>query len=202
MFWQERFPLPPEGQRLVEAGMFVRHPDGSVRILLVGAPRNGLFYLAGETCRDGFACAMGYECAVLRDQSPRPAPLRLRMPYGEWTDTAGRQFLFNRDYEPIWTRLRGGAAAPCSPAKWVEARDSKTRWFYGMGAGDRRFLANPWNSARVRRRCEEVLREWGIDPNPPERYTGLAIATMLMTPKRIEMPVTVREHADAEQWMP
>ena len=78
-------------------------------------------------------------------------------PYGQWICADGRQILFNRNYEPIWTRKCEGAPAErTDPREWV--RFVKQFWFY-----------DDFDSEGTRRsNGAKVLRAWGIQlPEQP-----------------------------------
>jgi len=105
---------------------------------------------AGRLC-----CAKGgVDFSVCRNQSPLPEPMRSRLPYGKWTCSSGREVLFNRNYEPIWSRTNSKAKTiSADRAEWVE-HDSEEH-FYKDGNP-------PWRDKETLRRCEQILKSWGI----------------------------------------
>jgi hypothetical protein len=110
------------------------------------------------------------EIAVLRDQSPRPAPMRYRLPYGKWICADGREVLFNREYRAIWQRYPGDAIARRADIEeWVKYREQQ--WFFGDHNP-------PWRNRETERRCEEILRAFGGTSEPPVDGNGFASAVV------------------------
>lgn len=72
------------------------------------------------------------------------------MPYGAWTDAAGREILFNRSYEPLWTR-QNGVVSPIDPTDWI-AGIKVQRWFYQGGK----------TTGQIIQIGTSVLMEWGV----------------------------------------
>jgi hypothetical protein len=73
--------------------------------------------------------------------------LRLSMPYGMYICNDGREVLFNREYQPIWSRS-DCKVKQASPNEYIER--TKQIWFYNDSA-------QPWNSTTVYKHCENVM---------------------------------------------
>jgi hypothetical protein len=72
----------------------------------------------------------------------------------------GREILYDRNYQPLWERDANGVVTRSTERyrfKWAD------KHFYT----DADVGAAPWENAEVLKRCEDVLREWGI---PLEDY--------------------------------
>lgn len=74
---------------------------------------------------------------------------RLFRPYGVWTCEDGRQVLFNRYYEPLFSRYPDQAAVAADPHEWVENIIAET-WFYRDGDLDHLTAS------------QKALDDWGI----------------------------------------
>ena len=124
----------------------------------------------------GPASCLREEIAVLRDQSPRPAPMRYRLPYGKRICADGREVLFNREYRAIWQRdLGAGVARRADIEEWVEYDEQQ--WFFGDHNP-------PWHNRGTERCCEEILQAFGTPSEPPVDGNGFASAIM----KRCDPP--------------
>jgi hypothetical protein len=118
----------------------------------------------------GLAHCLREEITVPRDQSPRSAPMRYRLPYGRWTCSDGREVLFNREYRAIWERYPGPAVARRADIEeWVEY--SEQHWFFGDHNP-------PWRNRETERRCEEILRAFGVPSDPPVDGEGFVSAVV------------------------
>jgi hypothetical protein len=102
---------------------------------------------------------------VCHQETGLRARLKATLPYGLWTCRGGREFLFNRYYEPLFTRRRpirplplfpNGVPVPADPSQWVPNILTET-WFYCDACV-------PWRNPATRRRLENVLGEWGVAP--------------------------------------
>src|SRR5262249_58294574 len=67
----------------------------------------------------------------------RKERMRAALPYGIWTCADGRQVLFNRFYDPIWSRYPGQPATAADPNEWVHWQEQE--WFFDDGN-------TPWGS--------------------------------------------------------
>lgn len=65
-----------------------------------------------------------------------------------WTCVDGREVLFNRYYEPMWSRIDRGFAKLCS-FEWVKNIKSHD-YFFDDGNP-------PWDDKRTRAKCEQIL---------------------------------------------
>lgn len=90
---------------------------------------------------------------MTKTKSNRGSSLRRRLPYGVWCDAAGREVLFNRDYQPLWNRSPNGVVSPADPAEQVEKTDQ--RWFFTDDNP-------PWKDKATLALCKDVLAAWGI----------------------------------------
>jgi hypothetical protein len=55
---------------------------------------------------------------------------RRMIPYGRWTCEDGRQVVFNREYQPMYSRVLGGESVFCDHAEFVQGI-VKVEYFYG-----------------------------------------------------------------------
>lgn len=77
------------------------------------------------------------------------------MPYGEWTCSSGRLVLFNRFYEPIWSRWNG-LTTPADPREWVKGL-AVQRWFYSEQDSER----------QKTEKAKAALQAWGLPTDIP-----------------------------------
>lgn len=77
------------------------------------------------------------------------------LPYGKWTCANGREVLFNRSYEPLFSRING-----------VVSKANRREWVEGIVRHEHYYddFRSPRHNVRTRRVCRNVLAEWGIDP--------------------------------------
>ena len=88
----------------------------------------------------------------LDDQSvPIPKSPRQIFPYGKWTCADGREVLFNRYYNPIWSRSPNGTVTEADPAERIPFVHQI--WFYTP-------KNPPWYSSRTLKKCEAILAAW------------------------------------------
>lgn len=98
-----------------------------------------------------------HEVSVLRDQQTRRfPPMRYSLPYGQWRCRDGREILFNREYRAIWERHPGQAARRANLDEWVEDSIDQ-QWFFDDGNP-------PWIVGATARRCNDILRAFGAQP--------------------------------------
>jgi hypothetical protein len=87
---------------------------------------------------------------VARDFSNEPVDCR---PYGLWRcrDEKGRrEVIFNRAYQPLWSRRPGQPVKLADPKEWVEGIIDDADYFWADGRG-------------TNERGLRLLQEWGID---------------------------------------
>ena len=107
------------------------------------------------TTPDKPALVSRHELVVTRHCAGRSlVPLRLRLPYGQWTCDDGRAVLFNRNYTPIWQRRPGEQVQPADPKEWVK-RIVRQEWFFDD-------CNPPWRNRKTLQRCESILAAWGV----------------------------------------
>jgi hypothetical protein len=116
--------------------------------------------------------------------------LRRVLPYGfwKWRDDNGAvvETIFNRRSKPLATRIGGIATeeviepprrgGDLNPDLWIDPIE----YFYGAGInGPRNGFPwrgiNGWTAAAVRRHCEAIAREWGLDPEALYRKAAVEI---------------------------
>lgn len=78
------------------------------------------------------------------------------LPYGKWVTFDNKEFLFNRDYEPIagWD-LVNEELIPTFPNMWIHNINPKENVMY---YGD--FTEYPTKSEDTFRKCWDVLADW------------------------------------------
>lgn len=95
---------------------------------------------------DGNLTALVSEVQPSGDRSPL---LRERLPYVFWICANKREVIANRNYRPIWSRIRSQMATPANPDEWIN--DIKQEIFLFDDQID------PWESSAERDRLEMVL---------------------------------------------
>ena len=77
------------------------------------------------------------------------------LPYGKWTTADHKEYLFNRDYEPImgWD-LETDSPIAVNHNLWVKDIVN-AEWYYGNE------IADPTDSVAVMRKLWNILAEWG-----------------------------------------
>lgn len=75
---------------------------------------------------------------------------RLSIPYGMYKCNNGREVLFNREYQPIWTRNKekGEIAEQADPKEWIKFKEQL--WFYND-------FATPIGNKKVNQACRRIL---------------------------------------------
>jgi hypothetical protein len=90
----------------------------------------------------------------------RLAEMRRETPYGIWTCADGREVLFDRDYQPIWSRYPGQPAERANPDEWINWVDQ--RWFYFDG--NKPWATGDASSRRAaietQKRCTKALQDF------------------------------------------
>ncbi len=82
-------------------------------------------------------------------------PMRLWLPYGKATTADGEEFLFNRDYMPIWKKSTNGTVSSVSPALHIDKTGSEV--FFNDGNA-------PWHRHKdSHEKCFNALKEWGVE---------------------------------------
>ena len=78
------------------------------------------------------------------------------LPYGKWTTLDNKEFLFNRDYEPIagWD-INRNVPIPTMPKMWIDNIDSEQTIMYYGG-----LIEYPTTSELTLRKCWDVLADW------------------------------------------
>jgi hypothetical protein len=83
-------------------------------------------------------------------------PLRIGMPYGEWTCADGRRVLFNRLYEPILERIGDDVRPATNYGNNVELVQYVSQHTFFNDSNP------PWRSDETLQRCRKILEEWGV----------------------------------------
>jgi hypothetical protein len=82
---------------------------------------------------------------------------RLKLAYGKWTITTGREVIYNRRYRPIWERTSANEPwNPANIAEWVHDIE-KQEWFYHDGHRE----------SQKTRLASKAMQELGIPLPPP-----------------------------------
>lgn len=93
------------------------------------------------------------------------AGLEGRLPYGRWRCADGREVLFNRAYEPLWSRING-EVVQADPGERVQGIEEQLFFF---DDADSPLWANPSCPSEMRRaalaRALDALTSWGL-PSP------------------------------------
>ena len=88
--------------------------------------------------------------------------LEVSLPYGMWRCAGGREVLFNRAYQPLWSRING-EVVQASPDEWVVGIEEEQFFFDDT---DSPLWENPASPRAARRaafaRARGALRSWGL----------------------------------------
>lgn len=98
-------------------------------------------------------------------------PMRLWLPYGKATTAGGEEFLFNRDYMPIWKKSANGTVSSVSPTLQIDK--TKSEVFFNDGNA-------PWHRHKdSHEKCFNALKEWSVENKNSELLNLIpeAIAT-------------------------
>jgi hypothetical protein len=87
--------------------------------------------------------------------------MRIVMPYGRWTCADGTEFLFNRDYRPLWKKRPDGLVVAADPDEQVNFL--KQEFFFE----DHTF---PLDNPKTYQICTNLLRDWGVEQQVPEMF--------------------------------
>jgi hypothetical protein len=80
--------------------------------------------------------------------------LRETLPYGVYIGSDGRETLFNRSYQPMFTRATvNEAPQPCKPHTWIKFKDQA----FFFNDGNSPFYDDNKKNKDSRKRCESVL---------------------------------------------
>lgn len=114
-------------------------------------------YLELCTDRGGNVLATRNDIKVYKSQSRAKnfMPLRLYLPYGIWYKKDDTKVLFNRNYNPIWSKSPDGEISKPDPKMWVDFIDNKI--FY---EGTNLY----WDHPKIVEIAKKVLLDWGISP--------------------------------------
>lgn len=86
-----------------------------------------------------------------------------KLPYGEWTCKCGRRVLFNRRYQPLWSRSNSGEVTRADPTELVEGITA-TQWFFNDSTSP--LWTNPAclssEQEKALTRALDALRAWGL----------------------------------------
>lgn len=75
------------------------------------------------------------------------------LPYGKWTTTDNKEYLFNRDYEPIRGRdLTTNTEIPVTLKTWVGG-EIETEFYYDGSS-------YPYRCEKTLRKCWDILATW------------------------------------------
>lgn len=84
------------------------------------------------------------------------------LPYGMWRCAGGRDVLFDRAYQPLWSRI-DGEVMQANPAEWVVGIEEELFFF---DDADSPLWANPGRPRTDRRaalsRALGALASWGL----------------------------------------
>lgn len=78
------------------------------------------------------------------------------LPYGKWITEENKEYLFNRDYEPIlgWD-LTSNIPVPVTPNCCIRGIiEEKTELYYGGG------VDYPTRDVKTLRKCWDILADW------------------------------------------
>lgn len=102
-----------------------------------------------------------HEVSLLVDQSIEFVPMRLFLPYGKYVCDDGSEVLFNRDYNPLWSRKPDGSVAAIDPDTFIKHDRSKTQHYFNQKNGP------AWGDKNMREIGMSVLKEWGVENKRP-----------------------------------
>ena len=146
--------LPPQGRR--KAGQIgkLKSPGRNGEHVILrsfGSPTQVI------TQKSANASVADFEYIAPQTQLPLFIPMRLYVPYGEWTEQDGARVLFSRDYFPMW-RLRDGCV-PERLAPWERIEYTKQSWILDEGE-------MPWHNMAGFDTCIRILEKEGIRSFP------------------------------------
>ncbi len=88
--------------------------------------------------------------------------LEVSLPYGLWRCVGSREVLFNRAYQPLWSRI-DGEVVEASPDEWVAGIEEEQFFF---DDADSPLWANPACPRAARQaalaRARGALLSWGL----------------------------------------
>ena len=88
--------------------------------------------------------------------------LEISLPYGMWRCAGGREVLFNRAYQPLWSRING-EVEQASLDEWVAGIEEEQFFF---DDADSPLWANPGGARDTRQaalaRAQGALLSWGL----------------------------------------
>lgn len=145
---------------IVEPGTIVKLRTGRLTArkgspaILISMRSNGLVRLLTEA---GTALVVRNQVTVSRSPIPSFVPMRLRLPYGVWTEKDGSKVLFSRDYCPMWRISPTGQVSAKEPWHWINFVQEKWWW------DDAR---TPWRNYGVQEQIEHRMAELGVNGVP------------------------------------
>lgn len=150
----ERFELPPAGRRQQGAIGKLKSPGRNGETVILrkfGSPARVI------THKSANSIVADFEYITPKQPLRMFIPMRLYVPYGEWTEVDGARVLFSRDYKPMW-RLREGSA-PERVEPWLWIKFIKQNWFWNDGNP-------PWDVQETYNREMERLNNESIRGTP------------------------------------
>ena len=106
---------------------------------------------------DGIWSARRSQVTLTNAELSQFQPMRLRLPYGEWTEGDGTRVMFSRDYFPLWRISLAGTVSADEPWRAVRHTSESFHW------GDHN---PPWTHPTVARAMEGLLNTLGIVEPP------------------------------------
>lgn len=118
----------------------------------------------------GSALLGDFEVAKTREPIEPFVPIRLRLPYGWWTEADGSRVFFSRDYCPMWRVSPAGSVSDVEP--WEDIDFDDQQWFWNKPGR----YSSPWSDRDHLAEIQSELSRAGISGLP--RLAGI-LSTMI-----------------------
>lgn len=144
--------------------------------IFLRATGDGVVHLLTDA---GIAMATRKEITVPRHPLGMFVPMRLRLPYGVWTEANGSKVLFSRDYYPLWRISADGGVSPEDPWLWISFVNQE--WFWDDAH-------TPWRSKEKEKEIEKRMVDLNISGTPKL----LGVIELLIEGRASDIPKAVK----------
>lgn len=141
---------------LVRLKVSVSVPKGSPVYVIRSQPFGPVVLLTDA----GSALVADFEVARPREPIEPFIPMRLRVPYGWWTEGDGSRVFFSRDYCPMWRVSPAGAVSEVEP--WEDIDFDDQQWFWNKPGR----LSSAWSDRDRLAEIQNELSRLGISGVP------------------------------------